>query len=140
MPSLDSSQNTNASPKPASAPEEITVFYDGSCPLCRKEIAHYRKLNPLKPINWSDISHQQSVLAQYAIAYDDAMRVLHVLDSQGRVVTGAAAFMCIWQALPGYQHLAKLITCLRVAPLLEWGYQRFARWRYRRRCDDRCQL
>ena len=35
---------------------ELTVYYDGSCPLCRREIALYQGLQSLHPIRWVDVS------------------------------------------------------------------------------------
>ena len=34
----------------------ITVFYDGKCGLCNKEIDHYRKISPVGIFNWQDIT------------------------------------------------------------------------------------
>lgn len=30
-----------------------TVFYDGSCPLCSREIAHYRRLRGAESLKWA---------------------------------------------------------------------------------------
>ncbi len=120
--------------------QQLIVFYDGSCPLCSKEIRHYRKLKALQPVHWSDISQNRTLLKPFSINHDDAMRVLHVIDPKGNTVRGAAAFVCIWKALPGYRHLARTITALRLTAILDWGYHRFAGWRYKRRCQGQCQI
>ena len=41
-------------PEPAAA--ALTVFYDGACPLCRREIAFYRRRRGAARIRWLDIS------------------------------------------------------------------------------------
>ena len=41
---------------PASSNPTVTVFFDGSCPLCRREIQTYRNAQPSTPINWVDVS------------------------------------------------------------------------------------
>jgi len=34
----------------------ITVFYDGQCGLCLKEINHYKKIAPPNIFEWKDIT------------------------------------------------------------------------------------
>lgn len=34
----------------------LTVFFGGSCPLCQREIALYRRLPSPQPIKWRDVS------------------------------------------------------------------------------------
>jgi predicted DCC family thiol-disulfide oxidoreductase YuxK len=67
------------------------------------------------------------------------MQRLHALDEQGRVVSGAAAFVAVWRQLPVYRHLAWLVEKIGMVPFLDRVYVRFAAWRFRRRCDgDAC--
>ena len=42
-----------------------TVFYDGGCPLCKKEISHYMGLDTDCSIVWIDITEQDFVLKSY---------------------------------------------------------------------------
>ena len=45
----------------------ITVFYDGKCGLCSKEINHYRKIAPSNIFNWQDITESADELNQEGI-------------------------------------------------------------------------
>ena len=36
--------------------DALTVMFDGSCPLCLREVSVYRGLEPLQPLRWMDIS------------------------------------------------------------------------------------
>jgi predicted DCC family thiol-disulfide oxidoreductase YuxK len=70
------------------------------------------------------------------------MRRFHVRTANGAWLTGAYAFAELWSHLRGYRLLALVVRRLRMLPLLDWGYRRFADWRFdRRRCDgDRCEV
>jgi predicted DCC family thiol-disulfide oxidoreductase YuxK len=115
---------------------ELTTFYDGGCPLCSKEIAHYRKMDRAGRIRWIDITAEPQALAAAGLDQQTAMRRLHVRDADGRLVEGVPAFVEIWQRLPGYKLLARVVGALRLTGPLNWAYARFADWRFKRRCRD----
>lgn len=113
---------------------KTTMFYDNGCPICRREVAHYQRLDHARRIRWVDICEEKQELKDIGLNETDAMAQLHAIDSNGHVVQGAWAFAAIWEALPHYRYLAKLVRTLRLLPLLDRIYRPFARWRYRRRC------
>ena len=43
----------------------ITVFYDGKCGLCSKEINHYRKVAPSGIFSWQDITESARLRIVY---------------------------------------------------------------------------
>ena len=113
----------------------ITVFYDGACPLCSREIGHYRKLAASAPVVWLDVTQPDAPLDAYGIRYTDAMARFHVLDAEGRWHVGIRGFLRLWQVLPGYRWLAVFIAAVPgMTPLMHWLYERFAAWHFRRRC------
>ncbi len=114
----------------------LTVLYDGGCPLCSREIAHYRRLATGLPIDWVDIAPLDADPRAYGVSRLEAMQVFHVLDKQGVMHKGARGFLVLWAALPRYRWLAKLCRALRVEPLLDLAYRRFAGWHFARRCRD----
>ena len=111
------------------------VFYDGDCPLCRREIAHYRRLDREARLCWVDAAAETEVLARHGLSVQAAMAELHVLDTAGRWQRGVDAFLVIWQHLPGYRWLGRLVRGLWLRAPLGFLYRRFAAWRYRRRCS-----
>jgi len=117
-----------------------TVFYDGGCPLCKKEISHYMGLDRGCSIVWIDITEQDFVLKSYGISLQQAMAELHAVTDGGVVVKGIDAFLLIWNNLRFYSFLAKLVICLRLNKPLNMLYARFARWRFKKRCDAICEL
>lgn len=121
-----SAQNTD--------PARPMVFYDGGCPLCRREIAHYRRIDRAERLIWVDAANEPETLARHALSLEQAMIELHVLDAAGCWQRGVDAFLVIWQQLPAYGWLAKMVTVLGLGRPLGFVYRHFAAWRYRHRC------
>lgn len=115
---------------------KLQTFYDGGCPLCRREIAHYRKIDRDGRIQWVDITQEEDALANAGLDLPSAMRRLHVQETDGCLLSGVDAFVAIWRRLPRWRWLARLVTVLRLTRPLEWGYQRFAERRFQRRCAE----
>lgn len=111
-----------------------TVFYDGGCPICRREIDHYRKLDTHHKVNWRDIHDDPTAVEGSGVSHEVAMARLHVLDRNGRLRSGADAFTVIWEELPGWRHLAKALRSLHLITPLEWLYRLWLRRRTRQRC------
>ena len=113
---------TQASPQDASC-ESLTVMFDGECPLCRREIALYQSLAPLEPVSWRDVSKETAGLSQT----DQAryMARFHVQLQDGRVISGAAAFVALWLVMPGWRWLGRLGRLPGVTPVLELAYRGF---------------
>ncbi|ULG67796.1 thiol-disulfide oxidoreductase DCC family protein [Marinobacterium sediminicola] len=116
------------------------LFYDGQCPLCRREIAHYQRLDHHQRVDWQDLFAPDCTVRTYGIDTTNAMRVIHAVDSDGSVCKGVYAFLIVWQSLPYYRHLAWLIRALHLARPLDVFYHTFARWRFRKRCNQGCKL
>ncbi len=122
-------------PELHNTPKATTIaFYDGGCPLCRKEIEHYRRIDAAGRIEWIDITRKRALLAALGITFDDAMRRMHVLGGDGLVRDGAAAFVALWRELPYYRRFAGIVYATRSVPLLDRLYGVFAARRYRSRC------
>lgn len=125
--------------KTANACDRPIVFFDGGCPLCRREITHYQGLDTAALIEWVDIHAQPAALQPYNLSPATAMQRMHLRETDGRVVTGAYAFAALWRRLPYYRWLAALASVPGVLPLLDRLYSVFARWRWKRRCGEVCQ-
>ena len=117
-----------------------TLFYDGGCPLCRKEINHYIRIDSGNAIEWIDITQQKERLDSEGLSFTETMRLIHARDRQGNLQIGVYAFLTIWEHLPGYRWLGKLIKLTRTARPINWAYYKFANWRYARRCKSGCAV
>jgi predicted DCC family thiol-disulfide oxidoreductase YuxK len=79
---------------------DVLVWFDGACPLCRREIALMRRLDRRNAIAFVDVS--RSAAPDGAGCPVDRSALLarfHALED-GRVVSGAAAFAAMWRAVP----------------------------------------
>ena len=117
----------------------VVVVFDGACPLCSREIAHYRRRIGAQDVCWVDAAHDLDALAELGLTQVQALARFHVRDTDGRWQTGAHGFVLLWSQLRPYHLLAGVIRGLRLSGLLEWAYKVFLRWRNRRQCDaDSC--
>lgn len=110
-----------------------TVLYNGACPICRREIEHYRRLNALgtSALIFADISEIHPVLAQLSLSMDEAKRRLHVVDANGELLSGIPAFAAIWEHLPRYRWLSVVASWPVLSGLLRWAYEPIAYGLYR---------
>jgi predicted DCC family thiol-disulfide oxidoreductase YuxK len=110
----------------------LQVFFDGACPLCSREIDHYRRQDHQGRLLPIDISAPGFDPHSYGISLEAFMAELHAIDQSGTVYRGVAAFRAIWQAFPektAYRVLARLVGLPLVEPLAGRAYRLFARLR-----------
>jgi predicted DCC family thiol-disulfide oxidoreductase YuxK len=93
---------------------ELTVFYDGFCPVCSREVASYQRLQLTTSIAWLDLAGSVDVLETEDFTLDQALALLHVKDAQGNVHVGLAAHLLLWQHLPGFRWLSVLLRRSRL--------------------------
>ncbi len=103
--------------------DSLTVMFDGACPLCRREIGVYQSLVPLENVAWLDVSQGHAGLSDAEqVKY---MSRFHVRLKDGRLLSGAAAFVALWLTMPGWRWLGRIGRLPGVTPLLELGYRGF---------------
>jgi predicted DCC family thiol-disulfide oxidoreductase YuxK len=100
----------------------LTVYFDGACPLCAAEIAYYRRQDTARAVRFPDALHDGTVLGS-DLGKREAMARFHVRTSEGRLISGAAAFVELWRALPRWSWAAKLVRGRRTMTMLELGYE-----------------
>lgn len=100
---------------------DLTVCYNGFCPLCRTEIRQYRRLaeNQGASLGWVDVVADPAALARHGLDFDTLLRRLHAVDAQGRLYRGVDAFHMLWRHLPYYRRLARLMD-YRLGRALAW--------------------
>lgn len=107
----------------------FTVYFDGACPLCRREIAWYRRRPGADTMAWVDVSRKANATRLPDLTREAALTRFHVRLPDGRLLSGAPAFGELWKRLPGFRLLGKSARMPFVEPLLERLYRGFLRVR-----------
>lgn len=108
---------------------KVTVYYDGLCVLCSREIEHYRRSRGADLINFVDICAPGFDPRAHGVDPKAVHRVMHVKRADGTLATKVDAFVTIWDTLPGYWLLAKIARYRLVRFFLNFGYHLFVRVR-----------
>jgi len=103
----------------------LTVYFDGFCPVCRREVGVYRRLHAPGAIHWQDLAATPGVLSDVGVDLQTALTWLHVRDADGVVHTGLDAHCRMWERLPLLHVLAWLIAR---SPRLRRGVDALYRW------------
>lgn len=103
----------------------VTVWFDGACPLCRREISLMQRLDRRGRIAFVDVATPDSVCP---IDRTALLARFHA-EEDGRLYSGAAAFAAMWRAIPMLRPMGMLARRPIVLRLLEGAYVRFLRVR-----------
>lgn len=104
---------------------DLTVWYDGACPLCLREIALMRRLDRRRAIQFVDVAGPDAVCP---IERTELLARFHAREN-GVMLSGAAAFAAMWRAVPVLRPLGLAARNARVLALLERSYGAFLRVR-----------
>ncbi|MGV8955733.1 MAG: thiol-disulfide oxidoreductase DCC family protein [Cypionkella sp.] len=106
---------------------KLLVWYDGACPLCRREIRLMRKLDRRGSIQFIDVW----TAAPEACPIDQSQLLARFHASEdGRLLSGAAAFAAMWRAIPLLRPLGLAAKYPLILSMLEKGYLVFLRARH----------
>lgn len=106
-----------------------TVYFDGSCPICSAEIAWYQR-RAGEDVTFVDVSGDSAPAPD--LTREAAMARFHVRDENGRLVSGAPAFIALWRRVPGIRWAGRLATVPPIPWILERGYRLFLVYRRKR--------
>lgn len=122
--SIDDNELTRSNHSEGDTKKGLTVYFDGSCPLCSAEVNYYSSGAGGKKLNLVDVSYAEAELGA-DLTQEDAMLRFHVRHENGRLVSGARAFVELWRVLPGWKWLACLAQWPGVLVCMESAYRCF---------------
>lgn len=105
---------------------ELTVWFDGDCPLCRREIGMMRRLDRRGAIHFVDVAGDET---SCPIDRNELLARFHAREGDGALLSGAAAFAAMWRAVPILRPLGILARWPPALALLEFAYRGFLRVR-----------
>jgi len=103
----------------------VTVFYDGSCPLCTAEIGIYGNCAGAETVAFINVSMNETAAIITGLDKATALKRFHVRDADGRLVSGAEGFGHLWLALPAWRWLGRIVLLPGVLQATEVVYRGF---------------
>ncbi|MEL6336345.1 MAG: DUF393 domain-containing protein [Pseudomonadota bacterium] len=103
-----------------------TVFYDGGCPVCSREIATYRGMRGADEMEWVDVSDPESeARLPEGMDRDQLMARFTVRRRDGALSDGAAGFAALWRGLDRMGWAGRLLDRTPFVQIAEMGYRGF---------------
>ena len=107
--------------------ERFEVFFDGGCPLCRREIEMIQRKDHSQRLILTDISRPEFDSETHSMK--TLMSEIHGRRSDGKYVKGVEVFREIYDRL-GYSWLVSFSRLPLIRNVLDLGYRIFAKLRF----------
>lgn len=119
------------------AEQQDILYYDGACPLCRREINLVRRL--ARGIDFVDVHELSDAELPSGFARDALLRDLHLQDQSGEWFIGLAANVGLWQRTR-FGFIWRILQWPIIHPIARWGYRWWADRRFDKMgyCSDNC--
>ena len=112
----------------ATSAPELTLYYDGQCPLCVAEIEFLQSRNAQGQLAFVDVTETGFESAGHNISCEAAMAQIHGRTADGRVLVGVPVFATAYK-LAKLPVLAWLLSRKWLMPVLQPAYVLFAKHR-----------
>ena len=99
----------------------MKVFFNNSCSICRSEINIYIKQG-IKQLEWIDITNNKIAEQDTQKTDKDLLRRLHV-KSDGKIYAGAKAFIILWDKMPKFKLLGKILSLPIIYHIFSFTYE-----------------
>lgn len=127
----------------SSSTQQFEVFFDGDCPLCRREIDFLRRRDRQGQIAFTDIDQIDFSESTQTPDRETLMAEIHGRMPDGSIVKGVEVFRQLYSRI-GWSWPVSLSRWPGISQTLDFCYRIFARNRLwltgRHQCDDSCQV
>ncbi|WP_340161366.1 DUF393 domain-containing protein [uncultured Hoeflea sp.] len=106
----------------------LSVWYDGDCPVCRQEVALYRRIDRDDLITWIDIVALADSELPVGKTRQDLLGKFHARAADGPWQIGVDAFAAIWQRLPVLKWFAFVFRLPIIRQIAQIAYLGFLKW------------
>jgi predicted DCC family thiol-disulfide oxidoreductase YuxK len=105
--------------------ERLTVIYNDTCPICSREVASYRREAEAAglPLSFEGLASPERI--QAGLTEDAAARRFHVVRDD-EIISGVDAFAILWDRLPRWRWLARIVRLPVIHGLARAAYDRLA--------------
>jgi 3-demethoxyubiquinol 3-hydroxylase len=103
----------------------LTVYFDGACPVCSKEIAYYQRQAGAQACEWIDASSCAESALGSGLTRGAALGRFHVRHPNGKLSSGMGGFAELWKVLPKTAWLGRMAATRPMPFLLDQAYRVF---------------
>lgn len=107
----------------------LTLYFDGACPLCSREMRFFNHKAQAGEVRFVDIAAADFDAASHGLNARAVHREIHGRTADGRIVVGIDALAQMWQLVPSTRWLASLTQIPVSRQAMQVGYWVFARLR-----------
>ena len=111
--------------KPNSDDSRLKVFFDGSCPLCRREIKLYRRLTGSINCHWIDANTMNADEMPSRFTREGLLNRFHVEHPTEGLLSGALAFGMLWREVFDWRWIYTIVKVPIVTLVCELAYRGF---------------
>ena len=109
---------------------ELTIFYDGGCPLCAREMRHLQNLDTEQKIAYEDINAPDFNRRFPYVDKLEADQILHGELAGGEMIYALDVTYCAW-SLVGKRHWVAPLRWPVIKQIADYAYILFAKHRHR---------
>ncbi len=120
--------------------QRFTIYYDGSCNTCSREIRFYMRRRGADRLQFLDAAHAAEEELGPGLTREQALARMHVRNEAGHLIEGVDAFIAIWRRLPALRLLGRMADRPGFHHLLRIGYRLFLAWRRRFPSPAQCRV